>query len=86
MPILIADSLGFRRLGVLLGIEGVFATVGYAAGPIIAGRIYDVTASYSAALWLFTALSLIAAAAVLGCLPLAEEQLRRGGAADASPA
>jgi MFS family permease len=77
MPILIADSLGFKQLGALLGIQGVFATIGYAVGPVIAGRIYDVTASYGGALWLFMALSLVAAAAILGCLPLAEEQLRR---------
>ena len=77
MPVLIADSLGFKQLGALLGIQGVFATIGYAIGPVIAGRIYDVTASYGGALWLFMALSLVAAAAILGCLPLAEEQLRR---------
>jgi hypothetical protein len=51
MPVLIADSLGFKQLGALLGIQGVFATIGYAIGPVVAGRIYDVTASYGGALW-----------------------------------
>jgi sugar phosphate permease len=47
MPLVIAESLGFKRLGTMLGVEGIFATMGFAAGPVIAGRIYDVTGSYS---------------------------------------
>jgi len=86
MPLVMADSLGIKRLGSMLGIEGIFATIGFAAGPIIAGRIYDVTGSYSYALWLFVALSLVAAAAILGCRPLAEEQARLAVATEASAA
>ena len=76
MPLVIADSLGVKQLGSMLGIEGIFATIGFAAGPIIAGRIYDVTGSYSTAFWLFIGLSLLASVAIFGCLPLAEEQSR----------
>jgi len=60
----------------MLGIEGIFATIGFAAGPIIAGRIYDVTGSYRTAFWLFIGLSLLASVAIFGCLPLADEQSR----------
>jgi MFS family permease len=74
IPLLIADSLGLRQLGAMLGIEGIFSTIGFAMGPIIAGRIYDVTHSYSGALWLFIVLSVGSAAAILGCRPLAREQ------------
>lgn len=86
MPLVIADSLGVKQLGSMLGIEGIFATIGFAAGPIIAGRIYDVTGSYFGALWLFVALSVVSAAAISGCLPLAEEQSRLTTAAVASSA
>ena len=86
MPMVVADSLGLRRLGSMLGITGISGTIGFAAGPIIAGRIYDVTGNYSDALWLFIAMSLAAAAAILGCRPLAQEQSRRTALADASAA
>ncbi len=86
MPMVIADSLGLRRLGSMLGITGISATIGFAAGPVIVGRIYDVTGSYSGALWLSIALSLAAAAVILGCRPLAQEQSRRTALADASAA
>jgi len=77
MPLVIADSLGVKQLGSMLGIEFIFATIGFAAGPIIAGRIYDVTGSYTTAFWLFIVLSLLASVAIFGCLPLAEEQSRQ---------
>jgi len=86
VPLLIADSLGVRQLGAMLGIEGIFSTIGFAVGPIIAGRIYDVTGSYASALGLFVVLSLASAAAILGCLPLAQEQSRRTTAAAVSAA
>jgi MFS family permease len=84
MPLVIAESLGVKQLGAMLGIQGIFATMGFAAGPIIAGRIYDVTGSYSGALWLFVALSVVAAAVISGCLPLEEEQARLAPAAASS--
>ncbi len=86
MPMVIADSLGLRRLGSMLGITGISATIGFAAGPVIAGRIFDVTGSYSGALWLFVALSLAAAAVILGCRPLAQEQSRHPALEGASAA
>ncbi len=86
MPLLIAESLGLRQLGALLGIEGVFSTIGFAAGPVIAGRIYDLTHSYSGALCLFFALSVASAAAMLVCRPVAQEPSRSPLAASASAA
>ena len=76
IPLVIVDSLGVKHLGTLLGMVGIFATIGFAAGPIIAGRIYDVTGSYATAFWLFIVLSLLASAAIFGCRPLAEERSR----------
>jgi MFS family permease len=59
--VLLAEALGLRSYGTLSGIIGLIATVGSAAGPVVAGRIYDTTASYSAAFELCAALMLAAA-------------------------
>jgi MFS family permease len=58
---LVAQSLGLRSYGSLQGIIGLIATVGSGIGPIIAGHIYDSTASYTAAFELCAALMLAAA-------------------------
>jgi len=59
--VLLAEALGLRSYGALSGIIGLIATVGSAVGPVIAGHIYDTTASYSAAFELCAALMLAAA-------------------------
>ncbi|HKN00855.1 MAG TPA: MFS transporter [Candidatus Binataceae bacterium] len=76
LPIVIGESLGTRRLGSLLGIQAFFTTLGFAAGPILAGRIFDLSGAYSGALLLFVAIVLIAALAIRAALPLAKEQAR----------
>ena len=76
LPMVIGESLGLRRLGTLLGIQGFFTTIGFAAGPVIAGRIFDVYGSYSAALILFSAMALISCLAIRAVLPLSEERAR----------
>jgi MFS family permease len=45
--VLLAEALGLRSYGSLTGIIGLIAMLGSAAGPIVAGRIYDLTASYT---------------------------------------
>jgi cyanate permease len=69
MPLLMLESLGVKRLGSLMGLSGVFSTLGFAAGPIVTGRIFDVTGSYSGALWTFAIVSVVCVAAVLACRP-----------------
>lgn len=76
MPMVMAESLGLRRLGSVMGISGMFATAGYAAGPVIAGRMFDVSGSYVTAFALFVVMCLLAAVSIFGCLPLASEQSR----------
>ena len=51
----------------------MFTTLGFAAGPIIAGRIFDVSGSYSAALILFATMALLSSLAIRATRPLAEE-------------
>jgi MFS family permease len=77
LPLLMLESLGIRRFGSLMGLAGVFSTLGYAAGPVITGRIHDLTGSYNFALWLFVGVSIFCALACLACQPL--ESVSREG-------
>jgi MFS family permease len=76
LPIVITESLGAKRLGTLLGLLALFTTFGFAAGPVIAGRIFDRTGSYAGALMLFVALATVSMLAMRATLPLAEEKAR----------
>ena len=76
LPLVIGESLGVRRLGSILGLQALFTTFGFAAGPAIAGRIFDVTGSYSGAWVLFAAMALVSALAMSATLPLGEESTR----------
>jgi MFS family permease len=76
VPLVIGESLGVRRLGSILGLLALFTTLGFAAGPAIAGRIFDVAGSYSGAWILFLAMALVSALAMRATLPLGEEQSR----------
>lgn len=78
LPLVIGESLGVRRLGSILGLEALFTTFGFAAGPAIAGRIFDVTGSYSGAWVLFVGMAIVSAIAMRATLPLAEESSRIG--------
>jgi cyanate permease len=73
---LIAESLGLKRFGSIEGVSGVCQTIGAAIGPIGAGRIYDLTGSYSHALDLFVIACILGALATLACLSLESEQSR----------
>ena len=77
MPMVMAESLGIRRLGSVMGITGLFATAGGAIGPVLAGRIFDVSGSYSAAFSVFVAMWLIAGVSIFACQPLSAEQSRQ---------
>ena len=74
MPMVMAESLGIRRLGLVMGITGMFATAGAAIGPVLAGRIFDVSGSYSSAFSVFVAMWLLASASIFACQPLSAEQ------------
>ena len=49
LPLLIAESLGIKRYGLLSGLAGLAQTFGAMIGPIVAGRIFDLTSSYALA-------------------------------------
>ena len=76
LPLVINESLGVRRLGSILGLLALFTTFGFAAGPAIAGRIFDVTGSYTGAWILFVAMALISAIAMRATRELADDRSR----------
>jgi len=80
----VVESLGIKRLGSVLGFLGIFATAGMATGPILAGRIFDVTRSYHAAFWIFVGMSIVCAAAMMACRELEQEQARLAAPAAAA--
>jgi MFS family permease len=71
LPLLVAESLGRRRYGALGALTGIAGTIGATVGPVVAGRIFDITGSYSAAFQLFIMLDIIGAIAAFGCQPYA---------------
>ena len=68
-PMIQAESLGLRRYGSLNGFLALAYTLGLAVGPLVAGKIYDLTQSYASAIALFAVLGLAGAVAVLNCQP-----------------
>ena len=87
LPIAITESFGAKRLGTLLGLLALFTTFGFAAGPVIAGGIFDRTGSYTGALMLFVALAIVSMLAMRATLPLAEQTgaIDNGEAAPTEP-
>src|SRR5215469_12333435 len=76
LPLLVAESLGRRRYGVLGALTGIAGTIGATAGPVVAGRIFDLTGSYTGAFELFILLDIIGAVAAFACQPYARQSLR----------
>ncbi len=74
-PIVVAESLGLKRYGSLMGLVGFPFTLGLALGPLAAGGIYDLTASYGSAFKLFFVVSLLGIVASLICVPLKWESV-----------
>ena len=84
MPLVMIESLGIRRFGSVMGITGIFYTAGAAVSPVITGRIFDRTGSYSVAITLFIVLLILCSLAISGCRTLAREQLQFGAEQEAA--
>ncbi len=67
---IVAEFFGIKSHGALFGIVVCFGTIGGAAGPILAGYIFDVTGSYTPSLWLITFMSVIGLGLILTLKPL----------------
>ena len=70
----VAELFGTRAHGAIYGGIYFFGTIGGAAGPIMAGRVFDVTGSYEYA---FAALAVMGAAALLLMASLPPRQSER---------
>jgi len=75
VPLLVGECFGLRAFGKILGLVMISATLGAAAGPVLTGRIFDVTGSYTLA-FVIHGVSFAMAAMVFYCV-------RRPGAAAA---
>lgn len=76
IPLLTAECLGLKRFGAIAGVAGVFNTAGAFVGPMMLGKIFDTTGSYSTAFQICFVLSILGGAATYACLPYEEEQER----------
>ena len=68
MPTILADSVGLRRYGSLSGLLVTLGVLGSAAGPIVAGAVFDRIGSYMGVFEFFTLALLIAAFLPIGCV------------------
>ena len=68
VPMMAAESFGLRNFGTLAGLIGVFGMLGSASGPMVAGRIFDLTGLYVPAFISYAVLLLAAAIAPYGCV------------------
>ena len=84
MPLVIIESLGVKRFGSLMGVTGVFYTIGAAISPIVTGRIFDVTGSYEIAIASFAVMLTVSAVALMGCRTLAGEEAQFTASASAA--
>ena len=76
MPLVVIESLGVRRLGSMLGVTGICYTLGAASGPIITGRVFDITGSYSIPILSFLGMLIVCALAIRSCRSLDREKAR----------
>ena len=73
---LIAELFGTRAHGALFGLATFIGTIGGALGPVLTGRIFDVTGSYEMAFALLAGLIAIGFVLTLLIRPLLRQQAR----------
>jgi len=71
----IAELFGLNSHGAIFGTVGFVGTVGGALGPVLFGRIFDVTRSYQLAFWACTVISVVAIILVLFVKPVKNERI-----------
>lgn len=69
LPLLVAESMGLKRFGLIGGLEGLAQTSGAAVGPLLSGLIFDATKSYASAFELFILINLVGAVCAFACRP-----------------
>lgn len=69
---LVAEWFGIHFHGTLFGIVVCFGTLGGAAGPLLAGHLFDLSGSYQSTFWILIALALVAWGLLLSLRPVKE--------------
>jgi MFS family permease len=69
MPVLMAESLGLRRYGTLVGLLHMVGSAGAAISPVLAGWLVDVTGSYRTAWEMYALFAFIGASLVCFVAP-----------------
>jgi MFS family permease len=67
---LVAEWFGIHSHGTLLGIVFCFATTGGAAGPLLAGHLFDLSGSYQSTFRVITVLAIVAWGLLLSLRPM----------------
>ncbi|HUN58829.1 MAG TPA: MFS transporter [Candidatus Binataceae bacterium] len=67
VPMVLAETLGLRRFGTLFGWIGMLLTVGIFIGPILVGKLYDLSGSYSEGFIVCVLIALVGAGASFAC-------------------
>ncbi|MFC2046818.1 MFS transporter, partial [Chloroflexota bacterium] len=75
MSLIPAELFGLRSLGVILGFIIFGAEIGEAIGPVLAGRIFDITSSYQLAFLISAAVVIIGTIMSLLVRPIHREDL-----------
>jgi MFS family permease len=76
MPMIMIESLGMKRFGSVMGITSVFYTAGAAISPVVTGRVFDQTGTYSTVIASFAVMLIVCAFAVSATRTLEREQIR----------
>jgi MFS family permease len=71
VPVLLAETLGLRRYGSLLGLLNFCGLVGFAIGPVLVGHIFDRTGGYFTAMQMCAGICLAGAGAAGAAYPAA---------------
>ncbi|MBA7688585.1 L-lactate transporter [subsurface metagenome] len=73
----LAELFGLRSLGTIFGVVSFAGTVGGALGPVLSGRIFDITSDYQPAFLICLALSVVAVILMFFLKPTSNETLRK---------
>ena len=76
MPMMMIESLGLKRFGSVYGITSIFFTAGAAVSPVVTGRVFDQTGSYSVVIASFAIMFMACSLAISGCRTLEREQVQ----------
>jgi MFS family permease len=67
VPMVLAETLGLRRFGTLFGWIGFTLTGGIFVGPLLVGKLYDLSGNYTEGFLVCVAIALAGAVASIAC-------------------